>query len=144
MESAGSPVLGRFLSSELVADIGHRSDVSLRMNLPRNRRAGESGNAVPSPETVITPAGDHLEVSRLLADPLGRPVVQLAFQPSREITRQASSSLRFALFSLLLAGSLVVLAIMAVINRLVVLPVGKIEAFVESFADTDDLTTRLQ
>ena len=79
-----------------------------------------------------------------MVDPLGRPVIRLAFPFYREISEQAQAAVRFALFSLLLAGSLVVVAMMAVIDRMVVLPVQKIETFFQAIAGSDDLSTRLQ
>jgi signal transduction histidine kinase len=137
-------VLGRYLTSEVVEDIGRRSNVPLRIDLVEASGPGSSGAAAPSTGTLVTSGPQYLEVSRSMADPLGRPVLKLAFPSFREISEQAHAAVRFALFSLLLAGSLVVLAMLAFLHRVVVLPVQKIESFFQSLASSDDLTSRVK
>ncbi len=139
-----SLVLGRLLNNNVLADLGNRSQVSLRVEAPDRQQETYPGAAVPEPETVITSGSEQLLVSRTLLDPLDRPIVKLAFPASREITVQARFALRFAFFSLLLAGAVVVLAMMAVTNRMVVSPVQKIETFVKAIAGNDDLSPRLE
>jgi signal transduction histidine kinase len=137
-------VLGRYLTSEVVEDIGRRSNVPLRIDLVEASGPASSGATAPPSGTLVTSGPQYLEVSRSMPDPLGRPVLRLAFPSFREISEQAHAAVRFALFSLLLAGSLVVLAMLALLHRVVVLPLQKIESFFQSLASSDDLTSRVK
>ena len=99
---AGSPgegsnvrnlVLGRLLNNNVLADLGNRSQVSLRVEAPDRELIPYPGAAVPEPETLITSGPEQLLVSRTMLDPLGRPILSWRSQhPGRSPCRPRSPS----------------------------------------------------
>jgi sensor domain CHASE-containing protein len=134
----GMLLLGRLLTDDEIARIGSQAQVRLsKLAL----RASASGPESPS-ETVI----EHdtvTEVVRVFRDISGAPALMLRIEVPRTISAYGFKAVSTATLFLLGSGVVVLLLMIALLNREVLSPLARMTRHALALGKSDDLTSRL-
>ncbi len=129
----GLVILGRLLSSEQIESLGAQAQSALVM-LPA------AADAAPQ---TIQESSTVTRVYRAFDDVYGRPVMTLRVDIPRDITARGQTAVLYASAYLVLAAVIVLLLVMAVLNRLILRPLATVTRHAVALGEDKDLTTRL-
>lgn len=127
--------MGRLLTDTEVAEIGARSQTNV--NLVAVRGAASTNEKVEIYEGVT-------EVTRVFTDVYGKPVMALRVHVPRTISTGARTTVNYVLAFTVGASVVVLLILMALLNRTVLSPLARVTQHAVKIGAGDDLTTRLK
>lgn len=139
----GAVLMGRLLIGKRIAQLSEQAQVQLTLRVLKP--------LVPQPVTApngpVTTRIVHREsineVYREVADVYGRHALMLRIDVPRSITAKGQAATRFALWSLLMVGVIVVLVLIFAIRHIILGPVSRMTQHAVRIAEHDDLTVRL-
>ncbi len=145
----GSVVLGKFLDQELIADLGRKARIRLFLwpltdpELPPQDRA--LVDSITASEDYVVRAGDDsiLRVYTTLNDLRKSPALLLRVDVPREITAQSDMAIRYGFFSTLASGLLLLVVLVALLQRIVLNPIATLTEHAVNIARSEDTTGQL-
>jgi signal transduction histidine kinase len=145
----GTLILGRFLSAALVEELGQRNSVDLAVwpvdsgDMPPAERA-ILPRVTASFQPVSEARGERvLDVYTTLPDMRRAPALLVRARVPREIWAQANVAARYALLSTVAAGLIMLLVLLAVLQRQVLSPIGRLTAHAVRIGQTEDASEHL-
>jgi two-component system, NtrC family, sensor kinase len=134
----GMVLVGRLLTDEELRHIGDQAQVRIvRAPLPLLK----SANGAPD-ETVIE-RDTVTEVTRVFNDVDGAPVLTLRIEIPRSISERGHQVVGYAAVLLVLTAGMVLLMMIALLNRSVLNPLARMTRHAVALGRSDDLTSRL-
>jgi two-component system NtrC family sensor kinase len=130
----GSVMLARLITPAVAARLAEQAQVSLQVST-----AAKGASLLP----LIVQSDETNEVHRTLADIFGRPAVTLRIDVPRSVSAQGRDAIGYAFLSLFAAGVIVLLVMIALLRRLVLIPVSRMTRFAVAIGEGDDLTQRM-
>jgi len=131
--SRGMVLLGRLLSGSVLRDLATQSQVQLIM----------APTAEHAPREQLTEGDSDTRVYRTFDDIYGRPVMTLRVDVPRAITARGYAAVRYAGAYLLGAAALVLILLLATLNRMILTPLAAVTSHAVAVGEGRDLTTRL-
>src|SRR5262249_35095041 len=128
----GMVMMGRLLTDAEVASIGARVQAALSTILP-------TGN---DDSQRLHESDDVTHVYQPLDDLYGHPVLTLHISVPREITFRGRTAIGYASACLLAAAVVVLIVLVAVLNRVVLAPLARVTSHAVEIGQDRDLTTR--
>jgi sensor domain CHASE-containing protein len=139
----GAVLMGRLLTPKRIAQLAEQAQVRLTVKV-LGSQSPSSGNAADEQSTTrIVRHADTNEVYRQVADIYGRHALMLRIDVPRAITAKGMAATRFALWSLLIVGVIVLCVLMLVIRQMILGPVSRMTRHAVRIGESDDLTARL-
>ncbi|HMK85213.1 MAG TPA: CHASE4 domain-containing protein [Steroidobacteraceae bacterium] len=129
----GMVIMGRLVSPREIEQIGAQAQAQLSMAPLR-----DSSQAHELIET-----NDVTEVYQTFDDIYGHPLLRLRVDVPREITRRGYSAVQYASAYLMGAAVVVVLALVILLNRVVLDPLGRVTRHAVAIGEDKNLNTRL-
>lgn len=145
----GAMIMGRFLNENLVSRLREQTQIQFEI-LPAlpgeppsagTAEVGADSGAIPIRIDDSQP--DVLNVSAVLSDLTGRPVLPIKAAIPREITAKGRRAMHFAMYSNLVIGLVVLAALVVLLQWVVLGPVSRLTNHAVRIGSTDDLTARL-
>jgi sensor domain CHASE-containing protein len=146
----GAVIMGRFLTDEVLATIAERAQVTL------DTRAILKSSTQPSwaeTETRLYNLDEELlfeersartlSVYTTLYDVMGEPVLLVRLDIPRVITAKGAASMRFAMLSIMAAGSILLLVLLLLLQMTVIGPVARLTEHAITVGKTAALSERL-
>lgn len=158
----GTVILGRLLSDSLVARIAQRTAVDFdRWTLGHGGPAGPGGRGGPgelgqpdqelldqltssSAPVVRAETDERLAVYGTFPDLDARPALMLRANVARDISARGTSAVRYALVSTIGSGLLLLLVLLAVLQRMVLAPLEQLTEHALAIGKTDDSQARIE
>jgi len=145
----GCFILGKELNEEYIKLISDQTKVNLQLwpvNDPSIPEDDAKYTSNPIDELVIFKSKedeDRLYVYSVFPNINNAPALLLKAEIPRDITANSSKTLRFAIFSFLGSGAVILLIIMLLIQLTVINPISRLTSHVMKIGKTDDLSSRL-
>ena len=137
----GAVLLVRVITDEVAAGLAEQSQVQLAVATLPPGAATPAGAQVTGTRIVRHPKTN--EVSRQLVDIHGDPAVLLSIDVPRSVTARGQDAVRFALLSLLSAGVVVLVVLLAAMRVMVLGPVSRMTRHAVAIAEGGDLSQRI-
>lgn len=145
----GAVIMGKLLTPDVVGALREQTRVEFEIQTAAQaqpsgglRPPGE-GNTQDPPIHIDDRRSDVLLVTTTLPDLTGAPILPIRATIPREITAKGSAALRFANYSIVAVGLLVLITLLASLQWAVLGPMSRLTHHVVRVGRTDDLTTRL-
>jgi len=134
----GMVLFGRLMTEEEMARVGAQAGVRLATQplTPTAIPAAEGANTIVESDSVM-------QVSRELDDVEGRPLLRLRIDVLRQITANGYRAVHFASVFVALAGAIVLLLMLWLLDRSVLSPLARMTRQVIAIGRRDDPTVRL-
>ena len=145
----GTVIMGRLLSDSLVQRISARTAVDFeRWTLDRSatrEHDQELLDQLTSTNTSVVRARDDelLEVYGTFPDLNARPALLLRANVARDISARGASAVQYALVSTIASGLLLLLVLLAVLQRMVLAPIELLTKHAVAIGKTDDSDARI-
>ncbi|MGH8252595.1 MAG: CHASE4 domain-containing protein, partial [Steroidobacteraceae bacterium] len=143
--SRGMVIIGRMLNQAELQRIGRQAQIALDMRAWDNDRdagsaelLGQQPERAPLTETATATRVQHAFINRS-----GRPLFVLGITVPRTISQHGNEAVRYSTLMLGLAGGLVLLVLLVLLDRMVLNPLASVTEHAQSIAQADDLTQRL-
>ncbi len=135
----GSVMMGRFLTPDEVAAIAERTRVDFTLTpVPPDLSATAASGKIRQRSTP-----DLLQITQVLPDITGEPVVEIKANLPRRIAQRGRTTIRYATLSNLIAGAGLILLLLLVLQRTVIRPLIRLKDHTLSVGSTGDLSARL-
>ncbi len=148
--SRGTLLMGRFLDDALIQRLSARTKVPVDV-WPLDGRALPPSEAaivdeVTSTATpIVVPVDDaRLHAYTTFPDVNAAPALLVRATIDRDVMFQGSTSIRYALFSTIAAGILLLLVLVTLLRLLVLDPIGRLTRHVVAVGKSDDTSARLR
>lgn len=148
-EVVGTLLLGRFVNAGLIAELSRRTSVDVALwpldavDLPEAERAALP-EVTSSGNPVVVERGDAvLDVYATFADMRAAPALLVRAKVTREIWARGQDAVRYALFSTLAAGMLLLLVLVGALQRTILTPLARLTAHAVRIGQTEDSTARI-
>lgn len=144
--SRGMVLMGRLLTDAEVAEIGARSQTTVRLAAVRGDLGAESALRLDGEMAAnenIRVKGDTTEVLRVFNDVYGVPVMALRVQVPRTISDGARKTVTYVLAFTVGAAVVVLLILLVSLDRAVLAPLARVTRHAVRIGSGDDLTKRL-
>ena len=141
----GMVIVGRLFNQAEQQRIGNQAQVALYMRPVQGAAAAMASQqpGAPAPAIKLTETRDTINVERVLANLSGRPLLNLGINVPRTISGQGANAVRYSTLSVSVAAAVVLAALIFMIGRIVLGPLGKVTDHAERIAAADDLSARL-
>jgi sensor domain CHASE-containing protein len=144
--SRGMVLMGRLLTDAEVAEIGARSQTTVRLAAVHGKPGAESvlrldGETAGSDNIRVN--GDKTEVLRVFNDVYGVPVMALRVEVPRTISDGARKTVTYVLAFTIGAAVVVLLILLVSLDRTVLAPLAHVTRHAVRMGSGDDLTKRL-
>ncbi|MEZ5977753.1 MAG: ATP-binding protein [Planctomycetota bacterium] len=146
----GRVMLGRFLDDRLLTELGERigQEISAKplwdgrpLDVPKELVDEATGSTKP----ITAPLGDDRMASFAVLQGVDRqPLLLLETTVPRPIHAQGQAVIRYALFSTLAAGLILLLALVRLLEKVVLVPVGELTQHAVKIGEDDRTTARLE
>jgi sensor domain CHASE-containing protein len=138
----GAVLMGRLLTAKRIAQLAEQAQVQLTLGV-----LGSPFERATLPDRPVTTRivrrVETNEVYRQVTDVYGSHALMLRVDVPRSITAKGLAATRFALWSLLIVGVIVLFVLILAIRQLILGPVSRITQHAVRIAEHDDLTARL-
>lgn len=144
----GAIIFGQFLNAAGIAqqikthlsvtDITGGKITSGQAAIAAELRRGRVG------ETVIRSSNEVDHVYRVMPDIFGKPALLLQVDVPKAISARGNKAVEFALFSLFVAGILVLTALVCGLHRIILTPLAKLTRHIVSISQSNDLSERIE
>lgn len=148
-EIGGTLLLGRFLNSGLIEELSRRTSVDFALwpldggDLPQ-AEAAVLPEVTSSVDPVVIERGDEaLDVYTTFADMRAAPALLVRAKVARDIWARGGKAVRYALFSTLAAGMLLLLVLVGALQRAVLTPLARLTAHAVYIGQSEDSTAKL-
>jgi sensor domain CHASE-containing protein len=146
----GAMIMGRFLTDEVLATVAERAQVTLdtRAILRSSTQPSwaETGTRLYNLDEELLfeeRSARTLSVYTTLYDILGDPVLLVRLDIPRVITAKGAASMRFAMLSIMAAGSILLLVLLLLLQMAVIGPVARLTEHAITVGKTAALSERL-
>ncbi len=146
----GAVIMGRFLNEDLVAKLREQTQIQFEIlpALPNLAPPSAKTASRTRPQDIRIQIDDRqpdtMNVSATLLDLNGNPALPIKAVIPREITARGRGAMRFANYSIVTIGLVVLVALLVFLQSMVLGPVTKLTNHVVHVGKTDDLTARLR
>ena len=141
----GMVIVGRLLDNTELQRLGRQAQVALDMRAWNNDRdtlapdlLARTPERLPLTETATTTRIEHA-----FANVSGRPLLVLGITVPRTVSQNGHVAVRYSTLMLGLAGGVVLLALLALLGRMVLNPLASVTEHALGIAAADDLSQRL-
>ncbi len=135
----GSVMMGRFLTQDEVAAIAEQTRVNFSVKpVPPDLSAAAASGKIQRRSMP-----DLLQISKVLPDLTGKPVLEITANLPRRIAQRGRTTIRYAMLSNLFAGAELILLLLLVLQKTVIRPLIRLKDHTLSVGRTGDLTARL-
>jgi signal transduction histidine kinase/CheY-like chemotaxis protein len=131
--SRGMVIMGRLLSAAEIQKIGAHAQANVSMV---SLRDADSQHSLRKTDLVT-------QVYQTIDDIYGQPILALRVDVPREITHRGYSAVQYAIGYLLAAAVLIVILLIAILNRLVLSPLARVTRHAVTIGEGKDFTARL-
>lgn len=145
---AGTLIMGRFLDTEAVERIAQQT--LLRISLQPTRRTDHirintdvTSQRLTHTDFKFEKHNGNMRATTTLASMDGRPLLDLSIDTPREISASGRAALRLSMISIALAGLVITLILLWLLNRNIVVPVSRLTRLVRRIGADEDNHTRL-
>lgn len=146
--SRGRVVIGRLLNKAAIDRLGTQARVQLRVETVkptedhasapiRDNNSGHTPIEITEGDTITQTTTDVLDIA-------GAPILRFHVEKPRTIVAQGKTTLKYASFSLAIAGSLVLLVLLIFLRHTVFTPISLLIRHAIKVGTHDDLSTRLK
>ena len=145
----GTLIMGRFLSDELVETLVEQTRVKFKVwPITKGSIPAEDVGALKllldgKPFPISQSGNDKLSVYTTFRDIRGLPALLLRADVPKDITAKGLTVLRFAVVSIIAVGIILLMILVAFLQRGIVAPVTKLTDHAITVGKTDDLSVRL-
>jgi sensor domain CHASE-containing protein len=139
----GAVLMGRLLSAKRIAQLADQAQVELTIRVLHSPYETRSSRPDGPVSTRVVRRDTINEVYRQVSDLYGQHALMLRIDVPRAITAKGAAATRFALWSLLAVGIVVLLVLILAIRKLILGPVSRMTRHAVQIAEHDDLTVRL-
>lgn len=148
----GTLVIGRFVTTELVAEMSQRTGVPFEIwtredaKVPDDVRSTLAHVTEPTADVLVEDPedGDRLNAYWVRADVRNKPALFLRARFERPITAKGNVAVRYALVSTIAAGVLLMLVLLNMVQRTVLEPLGQLTEHAVSIAKSEDFSKRIR
>ena len=138
--SRGMVVVARLFDRAEQLRIGNQAQVTL--DVSRWRGSAQAASALPL-DMQLAASPDAITVQQLLSDLSGRPLLTLGISVPRTISARGAQAVRYSTLSVSVAAAIVLAALLWLIGRIVLGPLGIVTDHAKRIAAADDLSARL-
>jgi len=145
----GALVMGRYLNSEVMAQLAQQTRFSLAIRRLDNAEQVSAYQAVidplSEPDTIIIQPIDSEQLAgyTLLRDVEGQPILLLEVLMDRTVFRQSQLSLQALILSLLVVGIVSILLSLFMLEKLILARLARLNSGVAEIGSSGDLSKRL-
>ena len=139
----GAVLMGRLLSKKRIAQLAEQAQVDLAVRVLHSPSDVQPSRSSAPVATRIVRRTTTNEVYRPVVDIYGRRALMLRIDVPRSITAKGEAATRFALWSLLIVGIVVLVVLILAIRQMILGPVSRMTRHAVRIAEHDDLTVRL-
>jgi two-component system NtrC family sensor kinase len=138
--SRGMVIVGRLFDEAEKTRIANQAQVALKLSRWRLQPDGqqESGD-----DTRLRATATTIEVEHVLRNLSGRPLLVAGIAMPRTISGQGAQAVHYSTLSVSVAAAVVLAALIYLIGRIVLGPLGVVTDHAQRFAAADDLSARL-
>src|SRR4249919_1215544 len=145
----GTLIMGRFLDTDAVKRIAQQTLLRINLQPTRNTEAIRIDTDLTSQRLAHTgfkfkTLHDNMRATTTLASMDGRPLLDLSIDTPREISASGRAALRLSMFGIGLAGLLITLILLWLLNRNIVVPVSRLTRLVRRIGADEENHARLQ
>ncbi len=145
----GTLIMGRFLDDEAVQRIAKQTLQSITLRQTRSKQTviahdGATSRRIPYTDFVFHTGTDTIEASTTLAGMNGRPLLDLNLEMPREVTAQGRRALRLSMLSVSLAGLLITLILLWLLDANIVAPLARLTQLARKIGTDDNNVARLK
>jgi signal transduction histidine kinase len=145
----GSVVFGRFLNDELINTFVEQTRVDFKVFsiqadlLPETIRDIPNRLTPESPYLIEEHDDDHLQIYTSFPDIYDNPALLIMANVPRKISARGSTTIHYAIISLLSAGGIVLVVMLLLLQSTVLSPITRLTTHAVSVGKTGDLSDRL-
>jgi sensor domain CHASE-containing protein len=139
----GAVLMGRLLTAKRIAQLAEQAQVQLTLGVLGSPFAQRTNLPDGPVTTRVVRRVDTNEVYRPVTDVFGSHALMLRIDVPRSITAKGRAATRFALWSLLIVGVIVLCVLILAMRQMILGPVSRITQHAVRIAEHDDLTARL-
>ncbi len=146
--SEGAVLMGRLLTDAAVERLAQRVQLHLTVESVADQPLGRDWQATASQHVrhspfILKARDQRTDVATLIADLNAAPALRLQIEVPRTISARGRTVMFFALVSLMGVGVLVLLVLLALLQRTVVRPVSHLTEHAMRVGESDDLSARI-
>lgn len=146
--AGGALLMGRLLNDEAVERLAEQAQLTLKMTPVSDQDspiqwASNAAELVPNTSFVLEAGEKAIDVSTVIGDIGRKPAVRAEVQVPRDITARGQEAMLFALVSLIGVGVVVLLVLLALLQRTVFRPVTLLTKHAVRIGEQGDLSTRI-
>jgi len=142
----GSLIVARLLDDEAVKDLAEQARVSLAVQPVEETTTGQLGaleRVAPDTPVYRDLAADTATLYRVVDDIFGRPALLLEVSAPRAIMTRGMTAMKFAATSIVTAGLVTLVVLLALLQGIVVRPLARLTAHATALGKSDDLEARI-
>jgi len=139
----GAVLMGRLLTKKRIGQLAEQAQVDLAVRVLHSPSDVQPSRSSAPVATRIVRRDTTNEVYRPVVDIYGRRALMLRIDVPRSITAKGQDATRFALWSLLAVGIVVLVVLILAIRQMILGPVSRMTRHAVRIAEQDDLTVRL-
>ena len=143
----GSLIVARLLDDEAVKDLAEQARVSLAVQPVEettNGRLGAFERVAPDTPVYRDLTADTATLYRVVDDIFGRPALLLEVSAPRAIMTRGMTAMKFAATSIVTAGLVTLVVLLALLQGIVVRPLARLTAHATALGKSDDLEARIE
>lgn len=145
----GTLIMGRFLDAEAVQRIAQQTLQRIELRQTRNGQAviahaDPTSRRIAHTDFVFRTGRDAIEASASLAGMNGRPLLDLSIEIPRDVTAQGRRALRLSMLSVGLAGLLITLILLWLLDANIVVPLARFTQLARKIGADDNNAARLK
>lgn len=146
----GTLIVGRMLNANLVRELAARTEVSFDLwDFEAREMPSEARGLLDELSATSTPVlrevdDDHLNAYVAYPDIRKAPALVVRGQLDRGVTARGNSAVRYALFSTVAAGLLLMLVLLNLLQRTVLAPIAKLTEHAVAIGRSEDFTKRIE
>ena len=145
----GTLLMGRFLNDDVIKTLVEQTQVNFLIypiqtgSLPESTRGILSRLTATSPFLINESDDNHLMTYTTFPDIKGRPVLLIRSEIQRKISAKGHTTMRYAMYSIILAGLVMLIVMLLLLNKTVFSPIANFSNHVLSIRKSGDVSTRL-
>ena len=145
----GALMMGRFLNDDVVKTLVEQTQVNFLIyptqtgSLPESMREILNQLTAKSPFLINESSDNQLLIYTTFPGIKGRPALLISSKIPRKIVTKGHTTIRHAIYSIILAGSVILVVMLLLLNRTVFNPIINFSNHVLSIRKTGDVSVRL-
>jgi len=146
----GTLIMGRFLDEEYVKTLVEQTHVNFyvwpvanRAALPEKEKDILKTITSNEPLLIRSDNNEYLNIYGMLPDVKGVPALLVRADIPKDISVRGYGALRFAMFSILAVGIVILAVLFVLLQKAVITPIDTLRSYAVAIRKTDNLTMRL-